>query len=63
MDLFTNLLIELSVSEITTALYLDANIKFNDPNVKDEHIARFDNLILYMINMCDKYGSRLPENE
>ena len=45
VDLFTNVLIDLSVTEITSALYLDPNIKYNDPTtVKDEHILRFDNI-------------------
>jgi len=63
VDLLTNVLIDLSIAEITSALYLDPNIKFQDPSIKDEHLIRFDQIILYIINMCDKYGSRLPENE
>ena len=40
-----------------------ADRAFNDPNNKNEFIKKFDNLILDVIKVCDKYGGKLPEKE
>lgn len=64
IDLYILVLVDLSQSEIISALYINANIKFNDvSSTTNQHIIRFDNMIMEIIKICDKYGSRLPEAE
>jgi len=53
----------LSEEEITSAFIATDHFNFCDPSTKNENITKFDNFILFIIHMCDKHGSRLPENE
>lgn len=54
---------ELSEAYIIYTLYLDAKVPFNNPATKNEHIRHFDTIILQMSKICDKYGSRMPEED
>ena len=54
---------ELSEAYIIYTLYLDPYVPFNDPTTKNEHIRHFDSIILQMIKICEKYGSRSADRE
>lgn len=48
----------LSEEKIYYTLYMDPHVPFNSEATKNEHIRHFDNIILAMVKICDKYGSR-----
>jgi hypothetical protein len=60
---YGDVLNELSQAYIIYTLYLDPHVPFNDPNTKNEHIIHFDSIILQMIKICEKYGSRVADSE
>jgi hypothetical protein len=49
---------DLSENQIYYTLYLDPHVPFNNVATKNEHIRHFDNVILAMVKICDKFGSR-----
>ena len=59
ISLYIEVLTKLSRENLISALYINANIAFNDPNTKNANIKRFDELMSMIIEICDKYGSRL----
>lgn len=63
IQLYLDVLLQLSKKEIIPQLYVNAHVKFNDPNTKNEHLRKFDGILMEIIKICEKYGSRLPENE
>mmetsp|Transcript_35587 Transcript_35587/g.26440 ORF Transcript_35587/g.26440 Transcript_35587/m.26440 type:complete len:117 (+) Transcript_35587:457-807(+) len=63
IELYLQVLKALAKKEVISALYVKADIRFNDPHTRSDHIKKFDSLILQVIHICDKYGIRLPEDE
>jgi hypothetical protein len=59
--MYGEVLNELSEAYIIYTLYLDPHVAFNDPGTKNEHIKHFDAIIMQMIKICEKYGSRLSD--
>lgn len=63
ISLYLEVIIQISVKSVIFAILVNPNVKFNDPNIKNDDIKRFDGLLNEIIKICDKYGSRLPEEE
>lgn len=63
ISLYVQVLTKLSKEEVIFAVYINANIPFNDPNTENQDIKRFDELMTMIIDICDKYGSRLLKEE
>jgi tetratricopeptide (TPR) repeat protein len=58
IELYVEVLTQLS-EDVIIAVYVDTNIRpFNDPGNKNESIRRFDELLTMIIDICDKHGSR-----
>lgn len=57
------MLTNLSKDKVISAVYINANVPFLDPEVKDQNIKRFDEIMSMIIDICDKCGSRLLERE
>jgi hypothetical protein len=55
---YIKVLDELSENQIYYTLYLDPHVPFDNVATKNEHIRHFDNIILAMVKICDKYGGR-----
>ncbi len=39
-------------------IFVEKNIKFEDPLCTNEHMTQFDNLVTQIIKICAKYGDR-----
>lgn len=66
ISLYIEVLTKLSKDKVISAVFIHENMKspFNDPETKNANIKRFDELMTMIIDICDKYGSRLlEENE
>lgn len=46
-----------------SAVYVNADIPFNDPEIKNSSIKRFDEIMTMIIDICDKEGSRRLKEE
>ena len=51
------------MEKVIQAVYVNANIPFNDPETKSKDIKRFDELMTMIIEICDNYGSRLLKEQ
>jgi len=51
------------VEKLIHTIFVDKNIKFEDPLCTNEHMAKFDFLVQQVIKICSKYGSRQTETE
>ena len=66
ISLYIEVLTKLSKDKVISAVFIHENMQspFNDPETKNVNIKRFDELLTMIIEICDKYGSRLlEENE
>jgi len=63
IELYLKVLTDLSHKKMLFILLAKPNVAFNDPSVKSQHIKKFDQFIMSMVKICDKYGSRLSEQE
>lgn len=63
ISLYIEVLTNLSKDKVISAVYINANVPFLDPEVKDQSIKRFDEIMSMIIDICDKCGSRLLEKE
>jgi hypothetical protein len=57
-------LIDLSQSEVVSALYLcDGDVPFEDPNFKKPAVQKFDSLVGDIVKICEKVGGTDAEQE
>jgi hypothetical protein len=63
ISLYVEVLTKLSKDKVISAVFIIENMQspFNDPETKNANIKRFDELMTMIIDICDKYGSRLLE--
>lgn len=57
------MLIELCAEQLFHTIYVETNIQFQDPKTKNEHIQRFDSILISILKICEKYGATLGEEE
>lgn len=57
------MLTRLSKEKVISAVYVNADIPFNDPEIKNTSIKRFDEIMTMIIDICDKEGSRRLKEE
>jgi tetratricopeptide (TPR) repeat protein len=64
ISLYIEVLTKLSKDKVISAVFINENMQspFNDPETKNMNIKRFDELLTMIIDICDKYGSRLLED-
>lgn len=58
IELYIKVLARLSKEKVISAVFLNADIPFNDPEIKNASIKRFDEILSMIIEICDKEGSR-----
>jgi hypothetical protein len=63
VELYNKVLIELCAHKLIHTLFVERNIGFRDPETTNEHILRFDDLLLNILKICEKYGSSLGQEE
>jgi hypothetical protein len=64
IDLYIQVLIDLSQSEVVSALYVcDGDIAFEDPNFQKVHVQKFDSLVSDIVRICEKVGGSEVEQD
>lgn len=63
IELYNKVMVNLCSDKIIHSLFVERNIGFRHPECTNKHIKAFDELILDLFKICDKYGSRLTEIE
>lgn len=63
ISLLIVVLSRLSKEKVISAVYVNADIPFNDPEIKNASIKRFDEIMSMIIEICDKEGSRRLKEE
>ena len=56
-------IVALSVDKLIHTMFVEKNIKFEDPQCNNEHMQQFDNLVQQIIKICSKYGSKQSQQE
>lgn len=64
IDLYIQVLIDLSHAEVISALYIsNGEVQFDDPTHKNQHILKFDSLVNDIVKICDKVGGTEDQQE
>jgi len=64
IDLYIQVLIDLSQSEVVSALYVfERDIAFEDPNFQNVHVQKFDSLVSDIVKICEKVGGSEAEQD
>jgi len=63
IELYIKVLARLSKEKVISAVFVNADIPFNDPEIKNASIKRFDEILTMIIEICDKEGSRRLKEE
>jgi len=63
IELYLEVLIDLSLTTIVHYPIIEDIIEFNNSKTNNEEILKFDRFVLNMVKICSKYGSQLSEEE
>jgi hypothetical protein len=56
--LYMQAIVSLCVEKLMHTIFVEKNIKFEDPLCTNEHMTQFDYLISQVVRICAKYGDR-----
>ncbi len=62
LKLYIDATVSLCVEKLIHTIFVEKHTRFEDPLCTNEHMIAFDRLVQQMLRICDKYGSRLPED-